>query len=255
MLDNTKLIKKLVGSFIGVAGVSTLIGFPGLAQANFNSGLSNSSSQSILAQSPSVNTNPTPSTTSAPGASDSTPSGGNIYTPDTTTPSGGATSAPGTTTNGGTSTPRSNNSSSSLSALDRKFMNKAAQSDNTEIKTSQLALKKSQNKQVRDFAQRMIKEHTDSTNQLKQIAKPKGVTLPKDVGPNQALVTKLTNLNGKAFDKAYMQAQVQAHSKTLNDYQAYIQQGKNPELQAFATKIQPVVQEHLQMAQSMVAGL
>lgn len=245
MLDNTRLIKKLVGGFLGVAGASTLIGFPGLAQADFHSSLSNSS-ESILAQTPAGSTSPTPSTTSAPETIDTTPSGGATSAPGTvdTTPSGGATS-----------TPETNNSRSSLSTADRDFITKAAQSDNTEIQTSKLALKRSQNQQVRNFAQRMIQDHTNSTNQLKQIVQPKGIKLPSGVGPNKTLVTKLTNLTGKNFDRAYMQAQVEAHTKTLNDYQSYLKQGQNAELQAFATKIEPVVQQHLQMAQNMGSGM
>jgi len=216
MIYHKRLIKKFVGSFLGVAGISAFIGFPGIAQAKFN-GFSNRSSQSIIAQS----------------------------TPDTTSPSPGVTSAPDTT-----------NSSSSLSALDKEFMTKAAQSDMTEIQTSKLALQRSQDKTVRNFAQEMIHDHTDSTTQLKQIAKRKGFTLPKSIGSdNQALLTKLKNTSSSNFNRAYMQAQVQAHTKTQAEFQKYLQQGQDPDLQAFANKISPIVAEHLQMAQKDIAQL
>ncbi|KAB8334773.1 DUF4142 domain-containing protein [Scytonema tolypothrichoides VB-61278] len=209
-------MKKFVGSLVGVAGISTFIVFPPMVQANINSRSSNSSNKSLLSQT----------------------------TPGTTSPSGGTTSSPRTTTPNG-----------SLTALDKEFMTKAAQSDQTEIQTSQLALKRSQNKEVKDFAQRMIKEHTNSSQQLKQIAKKKSFTLPKDIGQeNKALLTKLTKLNGKNFDQAYMQGQVQAHTKTLADYQNYLSQGQDPDLSAFANKIAPIVAEHQQMAQNMAGG-
>ena len=231
MLYHKRLIKKFVGSFLGVAGVSTFIGFPGLAQANFN-GSSNSSSQSILAQSTPGTNSPSGDATSTPGTMDSSPSGG-------------TTSAPSTT-----------NSSPSLSALDKEFMTKAAQSDMTEIQTSKLALQKSQDKTVTDFAHHMIQDHTDSSQQLMQIAKAKGFTLPKDVGQdNRPLLTKLKQTSGKNFNRAYLQGQVQAHTKTQAEYQKYLKQGQDPDLQAFASKISPIVAEHLQMAQKDVAGL
>ena len=244
MLDHNSLIKKVVGSFIGVAGISTFIGFPGLAQANFN-GSANSSSQSILAQStPGTSTPSGGAMTPAPDTTNSSPSANPSGTMDSS-PSGGTTSAPGTT-----------NSSPSLSALDKEFMTKAAQSDITEIQTSQLALQKSQDKTVRAFAQDMIQAHTDSSQQLMQIAKAKGFTLPKDVGPdNRPLLTKLKQISGKNFNRAYMQGQVQAHTKTQAEYQKYLKQGQDPDLQAFASKISPVVAEHLQMAQKDVAKL
>ncbi len=216
MLYHKKLIKKFVGSLLGVAGISAFIGFPGIVQAKFN-GFSKSSNQSILAQS----------------------------TPDTASPSPSVTSAPSTT-----------NSSSSLSTLDKEFMTKAAQSDMTEIRTSKLALQRSQDKTVRNFAQKMIRDHTDSTTQLKQIAKRKGFTLPKSIGSdNQALLTKLKNTSSSNFNRAYMEAQVQAHTKTQAEFQKYLQQGQDPDLQAFANKISPIVAEHLQMAQKDIAHL
>ena len=221
MLSQKSLLKKLVGSFLGIAGISAFIGFPKLAQANFPSNLSEGSHQSILAQ-------------DTPGTAGTMSS-----------PSSGATSAPNTT-----------NSSSSLSALDKEFMTKAAQSDNTEIQTSKLALRKSQDKTVRNFAQEMIRDHTNSTKQLKQIAQRKGFTLPKDVGAdNQPLVTQLKNISGSQFNIAYMEGQVQAHRKTQAEYQKYIQQGQDQDLQAFANKISPIVAEHLQMAQKDTAQL
>ncbi|NMG17915.1 DUF4142 domain-containing protein [Brasilonema bromeliae SPC951] len=209
-------MKKFVGGFVGVAGISTFIVFPGMVQANINSSSSNSSNESLVSQN----------------------------TQQTTSPSGSTTSSPRTTTPNG-----------SLTALDKEFMTKAAQSDQTEIQTSQLALKRSQNKEVKDFAQRMIKEHTDSSQQLKQIAKKKSFTLPKDIGQeNKALLTKLTKLNGTNFDQAYMQGQVQAHTKTLANYQNYLSQGQDPDLSAFANKIAPIVADHQQMAQNMAGG-
>jgi putative membrane protein len=152
------------------------------------------------------------------------------------------------------STPNSSNRNSSLSAVDRQFMMKAAQSDMTEIRTSQLALSRSQNPQVRQFAQQMIQHHTQSSSKLKPLAAQKGVTLPKDLGENQALLTQLTKLSGTQFDQAYLSGQVKAHSKTQALYQKELQQGKDPAVKAFASQMLPVVTAHLRMAQNMVAG-
>lgn len=243
MLYQKKLMKKFLGSFLGVAGVSALIGFPGMAQAHLQQSSSNNSSKSIIAQ----NTpDTTPSgTMSTPGTPDTTPSG-NTSTPGTTD----------TTPSGTTSTPNSTNSNPSLSVLDKEFMTKAAQSDTTEIQTSELALKKSKDKAVKDFAQHMIQDHTNSTQELTQIASTKGFTLPKGVGSeNKPLLTKLQQTSGKSFDRAYIQGQIQAHTKTLAEYQKYIKQGQDPDLQAFAKKIAPIVAQHKQMAQKTVASL
>ncbi|XGV97759.1 MAG: DUF4142 domain-containing protein [Leptolyngbya sp. BL-A-14] len=150
---------------------------------------------------------------------------------------------------------QSGNRRASLNAVDRQFMAKAAQSDMTEIKTSQLALKRSQNPQVRQFAQEMIQQHTQSSSKLKPLAAQKGVALPKSLGTeNQALLTQLTKLSGTQFDQAYMSGQTKAHAKTQSVYQNELQQGQDTDVKAFASQVLPVVTAHLRMAQSMVAG-
>jgi putative membrane protein len=215
--NHTKTIQKIVGSLLGVAGASVFIGLPVLAQAN-------TSKQSILAQ------------MSSPGGSMSAPT-------TNSTPPGGSRSAP------------TRNSNPSASSLDAEFITKAAQSDMTEIQTSQLALRKSKNKSVRDYAQMMIKHHTESSKELKPIAQSKRVPMPRNIGPeNTALLTNLRKVNGSQFDQAYMQGQVQAHTKTQAEYQKYLDQGQDPQLRAFATKISPLVAQHLEMAQKMVAA-
>jgi putative membrane protein len=144
-------------------------------------------------------------------------------------------------------------SMSSVSKLDRDFMNKAARSDMTEIKTSQLALQRSQSQEVRDYAQQMIQQHTNSSKELMQIAQSKGVDLPQNIDRKNKMMAKLEKLSGAEFDRAYMQAQVKAHQKTLDEYQSYLKNGDDEQLIAFANKIVPIVSEHLDMAQSMVA--
>ena len=151
--------------------------------------------------------------------------------------------------------PMSTSTKSSLNAVDRQFISKAAQSDMTEIKTSQLALSRSQDPQVRQFAQQMIQQHTESSNKLKPLAYRKGVALPKDLGAeNQALLTQLTKLSGTQFNQAYMNGQAKAHAKTKSVFQSELQKGQDGEVKAFASQVLPIVSAHLQMAQKMVAG-
>ncbi|MUG92931.1 DUF4142 domain-containing protein [Scytonema sp. UIC 10036] len=195
---------------MGVAGISAIIVFPTIGQANTNSDTFKNSEQFILAQ----------------------------KTPGTTSPAPGSTNRTGSQAN-----------------INQEFATQARQSDLLEIQTSQLALQRAKSPEVRNFAQRMIKEHTNSSQQLTKIAQQKGYKLPTTLGDaNRALLTQLTNASGTNFDQAYMQGQVTAHTKTLANYQNYISNGTDAELKAFANKVAPVVAEHLKMAQSMVGN-
>jgi putative membrane protein len=64
---------------------------------------------------------------------------------------------------------------------------------------------------------------------------------------------RLSAMSGNAFDAAYMQHMVQDHKKTVADFQKQAQSGSDPALKTFAQKYLPIIQQHLQMAETSVA--
>jgi len=60
-------------------------------------------------------------------------------------------------------------------------------------------------------------------------------------------------LKGAAFDAAYTKDMVQDHAQDVADFKREAQSGQDPALKAFARKTLPVLQQHLQMAQSVTA--
>lgn len=139
-----------------------------------------------------------------------------------------------------------------VSRLDREFIRMAAESNNAEIATSQLALQKSNNAQVREYAQRMISEHTAANQRLQPIAARYGVQLPTGVDPLSAAISeRLSQLSGAEFDRGYMEAQTTSHLRTVALFQTQIAQGQAPEAKAYATALLPSIQDHYQMANAM----
>ena len=61
---------------------------------------------------------------------------------------------------------------------DQQFVYKAALGGQKEITLSQLALEKSQNDEVKNFAKKMIADHSQVGQQLAQIAQTKGLSVP-----------------------------------------------------------------------------
>ena len=61
---------------------------------------------------------------------------------------------------------------------DQQFVYKAALCGQKEIMLSQLALEKSQNDEVKNFAKKMITDHSQVGQQLAQIAQTKGLSVP-----------------------------------------------------------------------------
>jgi putative membrane protein len=138
-----------------------------------------------------------------------------------------------------------------ISEADQKMLIDIAHSNLAEIQTGRLALSKSQNPQVREFAQRMIDDHTTAMQSLQRLAQAKGVTLPTDTDfKHKAIATELGVLSGGAFDRQYLsQVGVTDHKNTYDLLMQTSRNATDPELRAYALKFLPIVSGHLDSAQ------
>lgn len=144
-------------------------------------------------------------------------------------------------------------SATAMSRADQKMLERLAQANMAEVKAGEMALKKSQNAEVKQFAQKMVDEHSAALKEVQQLADGKGVKLPNDVdAKHKAAAAAMEKLDGEKFDKAYMkQGGVSDHKsahKLVKDIQA---KAKDTDLKALAAKLQPSIDQHLQMAQGM----
>lgn len=130
------------------------------------------------------------------------------------------------------------------------FAKAAAQGGMTEVEVSKLALSKSTDTEVKSFAQRMVNDHGKANDELKSLAKAKGITLPTGLdAEHRAKVDKLTGKSGKAFDAAYSEAMHKDHAKTVALFRAAsTANGVDKDFQAFAKKTLPTLEDHSQQA-------
>ena len=141
-----------------------------------------------------------------------------------------------------------------ISPLDRQFIIDAAQGGMAEVSLGQMASQRATNDAVKQYAQRMVQEHTQANRELLRIASQKGVTPPRDMGPKyRAAMDRLMQLPRASFDQAYMsEAGINGHLESLAVYQRQAQLGQDPDLKAFAAKTVPIVQNHLQVAGNLI---
>lgn len=139
-----------------------------------------------------------------------------------------------------------------VSAPDRQFAIKAAQDNIAEIELGQLASQRALNSEVKQFGQRMVRDHTQASAELKELATQKGITLPQDIGEeNRKMKANLSKLSGVAFDEAYINHMVAEHNQDVSLFGRQSRQGNDPDLKAWAAKTLPILQEHLQLARSL----
>jgi putative membrane protein len=135
---------------------------------------------------------------------------------------------------------------------DRIFVKNALEGGMAEVQLGQLALQKSTNDEVKQFAQKMVDDHTKMGDQMKTVAQQIGVKIPD--GPSKKdkeTIAKLQALNGDDFDKAYMKDMVKDHKADLNDFKMEASGGSNPAVKDAASQGSQVISQHLQMAEQI----
>jgi putative membrane protein len=134
--------------------------------------------------------------------------------------------------------------------------------DLIDVESGKLALEKSQNNDVRAFAQRMVGDHTAVNDQALALVKKLNVT-PEDNPTSQSLTKqaddarkKLTGLTGAAFDKAYVDNEVAFH-KTVNSAltTTLIPNAQNSELKSLLQNGLKMFEAHLEHAESLAKQL
>jgi putative membrane protein len=134
--------------------------------------------------------------------------------------------------------------------------------DLIDVEAGKQALEKSQDKDVRAFAQRMIADHTAVNDQALALVKKLNVT-PEDNPTSRNLTKqaetarkKLAGLTGAAFDKAYVDNEVAFH-KTVNSALSttLIPDAQNSELKSLLQSGLKLFQSHLEHAERLAQQL
>ncbi|MGC2836149.1 MAG: DUF4142 domain-containing protein [Methylocella sp.] len=131
-----------------------------------------------------------------------------------------------------------------------------------DIEAAKQAISKSTNKDVRAFAEDMLRDHTAVNDKALALVKKLNVT-PEDSDTSRALTkqasakrAELSKLNGAAFDKAYIANEV-AYHKTVNGAleTTLIPSASNPELKSLLQTGLKIFQGHQQHAEEVARAL
>ena len=131
-----------------------------------------------------------------------------------------------------------------------------------DVEVGRLALTKSQNAEVRRFAQLMITDHTAVNASAAALVQRLGVT-PAESPVKASLQssaaqtqTRLGALQGAAFDQAYLDNEIAYHQAVINAVDAVlIPSAQNGELKAALVSARPAFQAHLEHARHARASL
>jgi putative membrane protein len=122
----------------------------------------------------------------------------------------------------------------------------------TEIELSTLATRKASSPQVKQIARKLVADHTKNRDQVRALAQKVNVTLTPAQGgsvssaDSVALPQDLQNLSGSAFDKAWLQHQINAHNSNIHHIQNQtLPAVQDPQVKAYLQKTVTDMQGHL----------
>jgi putative membrane protein len=131
-----------------------------------------------------------------------------------------------------------------------------------EIETSRIAQTKAQSSDVKSFASDMIKDHTAMQADADKLAIQLNLTPQANDQAAQMrnmveqMRRSLASMPpGMAFDTAYINGQVVAHQKTLDQLQTISTSVDVPDVKSLVNKATPTVREHLDRARKLQSQL
>ncbi|TWC18532.1 MULTISPECIES: DUF4142 domain-containing protein [unclassified Pseudomonas] len=145
-------------------------------------------------------------------------------------------------------------------ASSNDFVDNAAAGGIAEIETSKLALQKSASADVKEFANKMIADHTKANQELMTLAKKHDIEVPDETTLVKKAKAKILDMRDESFDAAYANNQVKAHEETITLFKKEAEtvtddkKPGNTELKAFAQKMLPDLQHHLELAKKLQAA-
>lgn len=140
-----------------------------------------------------------------------------------------------------------------LGKTDRKAIMDMAMANMAEVEMGKMAQSKGTSEEVKAYGQQMIDDHGKALSEVQALAQAKGVTLPTALdAKHRKEADALDAMSGAAFDKAYMKrAGVRDHQTVHGKLTNIESSARDPDVKAMATKMKPVVQQHLNSARQM----
>lgn len=139
---------------------------------------------------------------------------------------------------------------------DADFAVEAANGGMMEVQLGTLAAAKASSPQVKQFGQMMVEDHSKGNNQLKGLASQKNISLPTAMDDaHQRKYDNLQEKSGDDFDTEYMDLMVKDHKEDIDKFEKEAEDGKDPEVKAWASATVPVLRHHLEEAQRIQDAL
>ena len=148
------------------------------------------------------------------------------------------------------------NDSAAINPTDpASYVNKAGAGDSWEIASSKAVLAKTQNGDVKKFAQMMIDHHSKATEKLMSAATTGQISAgpPQMDAMQQSMLDDINNATTPDMDAMYLKHQQTAHNAALALHQNFADNGTNNNLKKAASEMVTVVKSHISELQKLAS--
>lgn len=129
--------------------------------------------------------------------------------------------------------------------------------NNAEVNVSKVAKDKKVDNAVMDFADMMIKDHTENLEQVNDlsskinVAADETASVKKFEENNSKDLTKLSKLDDGKFQKEYIKAMIKGHEDADKMLTKFVKEANNPELHQYLVDTKKAVEQHLAAAKKL----
>lgn len=140
-------------------------------------------------------------------------------------------------------------------APDQEFFDKAAVAGLFDVQSSEIAVKRATDPEIKKFAQTMVTDHSAANAKLKALALAKGVMLPAELDKDhrKELEKLKAAKSGKDFDEAYADAMEDGHDDAVKLFAKAADDAKDPDVRKFAAETLPTLRAHSEHAEKLDA--
>ena len=152
------------------------------------------------------------------------------------------------------SAPDPSTDSAAPDAATDRFVREAASSNQFEIRSSQIALERSGNEPVREFARQMIDDHQKARQELATAitgSRAQEVDQTALTSRHAGLIEELEGAGEAQFDAVYLNLQRQAHEEAVTLFSQYAQNGQETDIKDIAARQLPTLEQHLEHVRSL----
>jgi putative membrane protein len=137
----------------------------------------------------------------------------------------------------------------------QSFLKDALEGNSAEVALAQVAERKAQSQELKQFAQTLRKDHQQANQQLQPIAQAHGVTVNQSLDTkHQKKLERFQQMSGSEFDKEYAKDMLKDHQKDISLYERAAQLTET-DVQQYAQKTLPTLRQHLQHAQQTAVAV